>query len=862
MNILTKLTLQNLKLNKKRTIVTIIGIILSGAMICGVATIAASSQDLMIQSAIKTDGNYHAVLNSVKYEDSKYIRNNPSTAKDMLSKEIGFSIFEKSNINNKPYIHISAYDSNTFKNMPVKLKEGRWPKKYNEIVITEDILTSGGSAYNIGKKVKFEVGNRLNGGNLISRNTPFIETEELDIFSLEEYIITGIIHKPRMEYGLSPAYTAITYLDEALLNKEDTIDVFVLLKKPKNIYDIIPKMAENVGDVSYKYNNELLKWMRISKNENANNMFNKLALIMFFLVVVGSVTVIYNAFAISVSERKKQFGMLSSVGATRNQISKMIFYEGALLGGIGIPIGILSGIVGIGITIKVVNSLIIDSMFNEDVALRLIISPYTILTTVLFMSITILLSVYIPAKKASKISPVEAIRLNTDIKIKGKNLKTSKLTRFLYGIEGELALKNLKRNHRRYRATVFSLFISIVLFVSFSSFMRYGLMTSNMYYGAIDFDLAVSMKNIPLEKQLELYNKTAGISGVDRYSIVRRINTSTKLQHSQLSPYVQKGLEKDDMYKMNEDGSYNNGIYIVAVGKEEFKRYIDKNQLEPSTFMNTNSFHGVLVNKNNIGGRIEYEPMNIEAGDTLYLKDSLGESSQISTDIKMEIGAVADNLPLGVPYTDFMMASIVVSEEVFEELRQLISEEGLKLADKPNMIIQTNNSDGITEALKQLDPNISENSLSIVDISEMKDAMLRITTVIAIFLYGFVTLITLIGVTNIFNTISTNVALRRREFAMLKSVGLTPKGFNKMINYESIFYGLKALLYGMPVGVAISVWIYNSFGYIFEFTFVLPWREMLICTIGVFIIIFITMMHSSAKLKKENIIDALREENL
>jgi len=97
---------------------------------------------------------------------------------------------------------------------------------------------------------------------------------------------------------------------------------------------------------------------------------------------------------------------------------------------------------------------------------------------------------------------------------------------------------------------------------------------------------------------------------------------------------------------------------------------------------------------------------------------------------------------------------------------------------------------------------------------------------------------------------------------MLKSVGLTPQGFNKMINYESIFYGLKALLYGLPIAIVVTMLLYNGFGNMFEFTFFLPWKEIIACVIGVYVIIFITMLHASSKLKHENIIDALKEENL
>ncbi|SCY00316.1 ABC transporter permease [Alkaliphilus peptidifermentans] len=862
MNVLKKLTLQNLRFNKKRTIVTIIGIILSGAMICGVATIAASFQDLLIQNTIVTDGNYHASFYNVAYGDSKYITNNVSTIHSILSKGLGYSSFQQSNNENKPYIYLYAYSETAFNNLPINLKEGRLPEKKGEILITEDIASSGGPAYKIGETISLAIGNRKGNGRFLYQDTPLTEAEEIDVIFNEEFIVTGIIYRPRNEYYSTPGFTAVSYLDEDLLDNEDIVNVSILVKNPKKIFEIVPKMAADAGDVSFSYNNELLKWMGITQNKAFNNMFNTISLIIITLVVIGSVAVIYNAFAISVSERKKQFGMLSSVGATSNQIRKMIFYEGAILGLIGIPIGIISGIIGIGITLKIVNKLLINSMFNHDIVLRLIVSPYVILTTVLFMTITIFMSVYIPAKRASKISPVEAIRLNTDIKIKGKKLRTSKLTRYLFGIEGELALKNLKRNRRRYRATVFSLFISIVLFVSFSSFMKYGFITSNMYYGGIHYDVMVTKNENTIEEKMEFYQNIAELNDVERYSILRRIHTSTKTPYSQLSSFVQKHIVDNESYSMNEDGSYNHEIYIVAVGEEEFQRFAAENQLDISVFKDTKEPKGILINKNIIAGRIEYNPMNIKTGVNLYLKDNYEDGINPPANIAINIGAVTDNIPLGVPYTFYMAANLLVSDEVFDSIKALLHEESKVMADNTNMLIQTNNSEDIIKEIKALNPNDTESSLSIRDITLMKAEMKRIMTSIAIFLYGFVSLITLIGVTNIFNTISTNVALRRREFAMLKSVGLTPRGFNKMINYESIFYGLKSLLYGLPVGALISMWMYNAFDNIFDFRFVLPWREMIICIFGVFIIVFMTMMHSSAKLKKENIIDALREENL
>lgn len=161
------------------------------------------------------------------------------------------------------------------------------------------------------------------------------------------------------------------------------------------------------------------------------------------------------------------------------------------------------------------------------------------------------------------------------------------------------------------------------------------------------------------------------------------------------------------------------------------------------------------------------------------------------------------------------------------------------------------------------------------DIEELKEASLyifndyknrqeeqQLITILSVFVYGFIALITAISVANIFNTISTSVSLRKREFGMLKSVGMTPKGFNKMINYESIFYGVKSLLYGIPLSIGVMLLIYRSMMHSFDYNFELPWMSLLFVVIAIFVIVGSAMLYSSSKIKKENIIDALKQENI
>ena len=314
MNILNKLTRRTLELNRRRTIVTIIGIILSAAMICATITIAASFQDLFVQSAKQTDGNFHATFYDVNPEQVKYIADNAYTEVSMLSRNLGFARFDQTTREYRPYFYVKEYDATALRHMPIKLTAGRYPEKAGEVLISEEVLESGGKAYRIGQTITFDFGERLDQeGEPLAAEQPFDETEQFVTTSTRAYTITGYIAKPHFEHFTSiPGFTVVAYLDPDALGADEAVNVSILGKKPRQIYDRVPEIAAGAGVLDYSYNNELLKYLGISRSERAVAMLNSVAAIVILLIAVGSVTVIYNSFAISVNERKKQFGLLAS----------------------------------------------------------------------------------------------------------------------------------------------------------------------------------------------------------------------------------------------------------------------------------------------------------------------------------------------------------------------------------------------------------------------------------------------------------------------------------------------------------------------------------------------------------------------
>jgi len=136
----------------------------------------------------------------------------------------------------------------------------------------------------------------------------------------------------------------------------------------------------------------------------------------------------------------------------------------------------------------------------------------------------------------------------------------------------------------------------------------------------------------------------------------------------------------------------------------------------------------------------------------------------------------------------------------------------------------------------------------------------QITTVFSVFAYGFITLISLICIANLFNTISTSFALRRREFAMLKSIGMTPEVFRRMIRMESLMYGIKACIFGLPISIAMTLWIKKAVSYNFDKYYAFPYMTYIVGILAVFGVVGIAMLYSSRKIRKENIVDGLKTE--
>ena len=849
MSILNRLTIKNLRLNKKRTIVTIIGIILSTALMVGIGLLFSSFQDLMIRDTIGYSGKYEAKYNDVDLIKLNDIKNKNFTY--FYEKPIGFSKIESSN-EYKPYMYITSVNREYFNEL--KLIEGSFPKNENEIVISNHVITNGGLNYKVGDIVTFKYGKRNIEGNDTLANSELVDGEFLTNEGTYTYKIVGIVERSNFESYSASGYTAFTV---DVNSDKGNVNLYVMFNKNKKIIKQSEELAKKLnynGDINY--NSTLLALYGESTYGNVMSSMGGMMVIMLSLVSIGCIIVIYNSFAISVMERKKEFGLLSSIGATKRQLSHTVFFEAVVVGVIGIILGIIGAYIGIGCVILIINNLISDML---EYKLHLVTNPLFIIIPVIFMIIVIGVSAFIPSRRASKVSPIEAIRQNDDIKINKKKIRTSKLINKLFGIEGEIALKNIKRNKKKYRVTIVSLFISIVLFISFSSYMNYTLNTASSVMGEVPYDYQISYFGDDPNNDKEALDKINEIvksSDVKEYVSYSVGNLSIIGNYTYSDEYLDfyKSAYGDDGIKALNNLKYQN-IYILVLDDNSYNKYKKLIGLDKDSVILLNRFKGVSYGNNK---RVNYDIPVINNGNINIKICNFDDDDDVDT----------------TKYCNKNIDNIFVTNKSFDLIEEFSYMDDFKLivnkklydsisdggADFTQFNIISDNTNNIDKLTKKLD---KYSNVNYINIKESMKQTNNLILVVKILMYGFISLVTLIGVTSVFNTISTSMALRKREFAVLRSIGLTRGGFNKMLFFESLFFGMKSLIFALPVSIGVTILIHYSLADMVSIsTIIIPWKAIIISIVSVFIIVLLTMMYSSSKIKKHNIIEQIREENI
>lgn len=857
MTLLNKLTIKNLKLNKKRTIVTIIGIMLSVALITAVASMYASGIKSLIKYETIIKGDFHTAFYNVPTSDIDKFINNRNIEKLNITEGLGYAKIDSKN-EDKPYAYLKGFTKDALNNLSVRLVKGRLPENTNEIVIPTHLKTNGRLDLKLNDSITLEVGKRIDSkGDELNQSDKYQNTagEQLVEMQTKTYKIVGIIERPatNIEYYTAPGYTFITYIDSK--NLSGNVDIYAKFTKDgvKNwdktianilgVSQVLFRKVYNQEIESEKLTEQLKKTYMFDMNKylidletnpiSSTSMgdLGKVLAIVIVIIVFTSIFCIKNSFDISITEKIRQYGMLRSIGATKKQIKRNVFYEATILGLIGIPLGIILGCLATYILIIVSNYYLTD-VIQTGFKLELVFSTYAILVAIILGIITIYFSALKSATRASKVSEIDSIRNSANLKISSKKIKSPKYIKKLFGIGGVISFKNLKRNKKKYRTTIISITVSTFVFIALYSFMELAFQNVNNELKVSDFNISLSTNAIN-DYSYSKFLKTVNLSGVEDYAILRNSELSFTGSHSSKEYLEYFGTKKESNAEEH--------ITIFAIGKKQYDKYIKSLGLNYDDIKDK----VILFDKQYI---TSYDKNNNKIIKNIRVYDFNKGDVITSTNnqLNLEIGAISSIGPNLLK--NLSNSYLIISDEMFD-----------KIAKTNNLDIyyKASNADKLQD---ELDSYLNGESYNIDNKEENVRIMNNLFTLIAIFLYGFIIVISLIGITNIFNTITTNMELRKQEFAMLKSIGMTSKEFKRMIRLESLFMGIKSLLFGILIGIILSYLIYLSSDS--DIPYKLPIVAIIISILVVFILISLIMKYSLNKINKQNTIETIRNENI
>lgn len=887
-----KCSLRSLKENRRRTIVTIIGVALATALITAVACMGTSFLRSEAEY-LKKEGDYHARFTAVSKDDLKYFENNQAIQSFLCVKRNGYGVFQLKK--NKPvtYLEMLAPEPTFYERCNVILTKGRFPEREGEIILSKEMLRQNSYDYKVGDQIQLSIGDRVFGDQLLELGTSAIlakrqgdEEETLKIREVKTFTIVGTFRGGQssflmgMQSGYSkPVYKAY-YYDET---PGEFLDVYVKYTKAglanheevdSALLGISPELLRKVYE-SGKYVSEEERWQatRRAKDYSFNTLlagmeYPRLIMkyyfaslgtfgLIYLLVIYAGVFCINNSFDLSFTERIRYYGLLSTIGMTKRQKRKLIWTEALYVGGIGIPAGICLGCLFTGFMVSFVNFAIKLLMKNIGFRLFYQISFAGIGVSAALAFLMVFLSAMESAVRASKIMPLSAIRLNDFVKNdkkagKGKQKpKSEKRAKShfagkIFGPCGKVAFLNFKRSKLKYRATVTSIALSVALLVGIS-FIK-------MVFEANRQEMEESFDS---KWQLEIYSSD-GREG--KYEELMKIASLPGITKSLICSVAHSHAKEGSIpYLDGKNSDFPDSLCLVAVDENSFAELCRQAGIDPKDAKGKGIVDTlVTVRKKGQNGKpySVTEPIADLSGvhEISMMAYVQGEEKIEEAEFTIPIAGQFDGADVGA-LQDRQVITIYVSmdwreqhdEVLFADLRAYFCHEDVSAFE--NMI-----------------DDLEISGITVTNIDEIYQSHRFSRTLILFLTVGFILIIFLIGVTNVINTVSTNMELRSSEYAKLKTLGMTEGQFRKMVDLEGFYVAGKGLAMGLLSGYAVSYALYRFFWEVNDKRFMFTWKVPILETAIALFVVAITMAsvlrYCRKRFSKKNLIETIRGENV
>lgn len=826
-----------LKHNKKRTILTILGIIMSIALMCSIGTLEVSMKDSMYNQKIQENGNYEAsVMNNISKDQLSKIKD----IKEIESIAVESDKLAENSIKNKQ-IKLASGDNNLLNALNVKVIEGSLPTKPKEIILEEWILKYFDKKPTVGEELKLI---------LDGKEVPFK--------------IVGIAKSKSGSENLGVA-TAYVFNDKLTADLENT-QKYIKLKDDSDKKETIDEISAILGKDKVIINEDILLLTDESSQSVENTVMLLMGVILAIIIVTSTSIVIYNSFNISIADRTKQLGQLRAMGATKKQIKSLVIREASIMTLISIPIGMILGLGGVYFIIDILN------VINPEIDLKITFSFMVMIASAIVGVLAVFISVLRLAKFASKISPLAAISNSTLIsKDDIKRGKKSPLSKYLK-IDKVMAIKNIKRNKKRFYTTAISIAISVTLFISCVTFYKAISHFEPLLPGQEKYNFGIvasSMDEYVLPEVYDLPERIKEIPGVnDVYTVYADIDLKAIVDEDNI-PEIIKEQNYNFISNVTDEGNSKEAVTVTMSPFEDNRFKALKDYVIEGSVDNLKDNEVIITRNEKIlqdKTTVVSPVINAKVGDEIKIdpnysknkwnKDKAYKEGEL---VKFKVAAVVEKVPFYVGREGTQ--KIILKKNSLEKIianNQDAKSEMRAFSLEPEL----NSKEDIKpvgDALVKLVPN-KYPQVAVVNNEAMMEDGRKANLQTGVILLVFVFIISLISALNVVNTVATNIIVRKRELASLKAIGMTSKELKKMIYLEGILFGVYGGVVGCIIGTGISSIISKVFSQVQQTEFNLPWASMAIAMIAVILIGYVSAILPMRNLAKSNIIESIKEE--
>ena len=985
MSAMTNFTVRSLKANRVRTIVTVAGVALAAALLTAIFTSYGSLTDFLYRAEAATSGSWMSSVCADQDETSEQsldaAKNDPNVTAIATFSDKGFAELsaEQQDVLGH-YLTITAAEGDLESLCAVRADEGRLPENDHELLLFRSWRSQQG--LQVGDTITLNVGQRqavaveegasdtldsveyYNGQEVISSlsvqdgmqldsSIGYFDAEQdggafneklVDVHQ-ETYTVVGFYDRSAYALSTGVGPMGLTRGDPEDGDFTRTYLAFDAVDSVDNVETRTEALFPAASSITL--HTALLRYMGISSDTGIWQTFFALVAILVCVIALACISLIFNAFNISVAERMNGFALLSSAGATPGQLRRSVLLEGLIIALIGIPLGLLIGLAGCAVTFAALGPAISNIAVGGLVPFDLKIDVRVLAAAALLTFITVLVSAWIPSKRASRANIIDALRQRSVSRISKRGDREAKktvgasalwhkrgLSGRVFGIGGTLARINRKRSSSKGRAAAASLAIAIVLLMTAGSL--------NVFLGSL-VDVASGggekAGEVCVSAQLRPDSFSIPKEDTDPQELLRERNAAFAEQVSEFEKFYTSLSDADDAdpvgWLLNSSttitlpdemagpafeqgdmmvrGSLPSGTsatsaVITYLDDDSFDRYASEIGQDPAlyhdaarpraialaqTYGNDGDRYQLIdalrqpgmievVGAATIGGKAVadlgfIETINESTGETIttvepYVlgqHDGLEEFDDTSEMelalVPLEVAALSDHAPFNSSAADgsillIVPASIAEDTGLGSSLVQFYSYFDSKDGDHAALAEQL---DAVGHTFFDEEATYPDAYVSYNDFIEERDSTQMLATIVNVFCLLFTVILALIAMANVFNTVTNSLILRRREFAVMRSIGLSPKQFRRMIVDECVHFGIAGLIPGLIVSVGVSALLYLAVTQSLSgLPFTFSWSYLLLAILMTALIMALSVAYGLHRCKSNSVVEALRSDNI